>query len=77
MVLVFDEMKVKEDLVFTRDGDIGGFVDNGDMNDKLRKLERIYLEEGQEEPADHMLALMVHGIFTKFDYEFAQFPTKN
>ncbi len=35
MVLAFDEIRIKEDLVFNRDGDIGGF---GDMH-KLIKLE--------------------------------------
>ena len=77
MVLAFDEMKIREDLVFTGDGDIIGFVDTGDMDNNLRNLERSCLEEQQEEPADHMLALMVRGIFIKLDYEFAQFPTRS
>lgn len=64
MVLVFGEMKIREDLVFTRYGGVVRFVDTGAVNDKFRKLERTYLEEEQEEPADHMLALMVRGIFT-------------
>lgn len=64
MVLVFGEMKIREDLVFTRYAGVVRFVDTGAVNDKFRKLERTYLEEEQEEPADHMLALMVRGIFT-------------
>ena len=74
MVLAFDEMKIKEDLVFDKCGDIIGFVNIGDMDNRLRRM-----KEGceEEEVADHMLALMVRGIFVKFDFEFAQFPTRS
>ena len=73
MVLAFDEMKVKEDLVFSASGDIVGFVSTSDMDDKLRQLERG--SEG-DEIANHVLALMARGIFVKFDFEFAQFLTR-
>ena len=73
MVLAFDEMKIREDLVFSSSGEIIGFVDVEDMNNKLKKLEASC---ETELVADHMLALMVRGIFIKLDYEFAQFPTR-
>ena len=73
MVLVFDEMKIREGLVFNKSGEIVGFVKTGDVNDQLRKLEE---ESDKEQLADHMLALMVRGIFLKLDFEFAQFPTR-
>lgn len=73
MVLAFDEMKVREDLVYSRNGDIVGFVSTSDLDDKIRDLEK----NGEEEQvATHVLALMVRGIFVKFDFEFAQFPTR-
>lgn len=75
-MLVFDEMKVREDLVFNRDGEIIGFVDTGDINNKLMMLETRCADEQDDEVADHVLALMVCGIFFKLDYEFTQFPTK-
>lgn len=73
MVLAFDEMKVKEDLVFSRSGNIVGYVSTSDMDDKLREFEKKC--EG-DQIANHVLALMVRGIFVKFDFEFAQFPTR-
>ena len=43
------------------------------MDNRLRRMKESCEEE---EVADHMLALMVRGIFVKFDFEFAQFPTR-
>ena len=40
MVLLIDEMKVREDLVFDRNGEVIGYVDVGDINNRLRKLEK-------------------------------------
>lgn len=73
MVLAFDEMKVREDLVFNNSGDIVGFVSTSTLDDKLRQLER---GSKGDEVANHVLALMVRGIFVKFDFKFAQFPTR-
>lgn len=70
MVLAFDEMKIKEDLVFSKCGDIIGFVNIEDMDNKLKRMEDKCEED---EVADHMLA---RGIFVKFDFAFAQFPTR-
>lgn len=73
MVLAFDEMKVKEDIVFNKSGDIVGFVSTSNMDDMLRKLEKNC--EG-DQIANHVLALMIRGVFVKFNFEFAQFPTR-
>lgn len=35
-----DEMKVREDLVFDRNGEVIGYVDVGDINNQLKKLEK-------------------------------------
>ena len=40
VVPLMDEMKVREDLVFDRNGELIGYVDIGDINNQLRKLEK-------------------------------------
>ena len=77
IVLVFDEMKIQESLVFdSKSGNIIGYVDVGDMNMQLKNFEANLEEKAQEkEVATHMLMLYVRGIFTKMEYPLAQFPT--
>ena len=76
LIVLFDEMKVREDLVFQRDGHIIGFVDAGDFNNKLRVLERQCNAGGDEELATHVLTLMVHSIFIHFQFPYAHFPNQ-
>ena len=40
VALLMDEMKVREDLVIDRNGEVIGYVDIGDVNNSLRKLEK-------------------------------------
>lgn len=63
-------------------GAISGFVDIGDLNNHLRTYEKI-VEEADDEDGDDdenddlaktMLVLMVWGLFTKFQFAYAQFP---
>lgn len=37
--MLLDEMKIREDLVFDRSGDVIGFVNVGDITNKIRALE--------------------------------------
>ena len=39
MVLIFDEMKVKQDLVYNKNSEVIGFVNMGNFNDQLSELE--------------------------------------
>ena len=39
LVVILDEMKIREDLVFDRNGSVTGFVDIGRVNNDLRQLE--------------------------------------
>ena len=66
IVLVFDEMKIHEDLVFdVQSGNIIGYVDTGDINSKLKHFEaHVTGKTHDNEVATHMLALYVRGIFT-------------
>ena len=77
VVLVFDEMKVQENLVFDNDsGNIIGYVNVGDINSMLKSFESQLKDEAPEkEVATHMLVLYVRGIFLKMEYPLAQFST--
>jgi hypothetical protein len=77
VVLVFDEMRIQESLVFDKNSsNIIGYVNLGDINMRLKNLEAT-LEKGTEEKevATHMLVLYIRGILTKIEYPLAQFPT--
>ena len=74
--LLFDEMKVREGLVFKRDGHVG-FVRISDIDDSLKALEaKTKGGESKEVVADHVLTVMVQGIFMKLHFPLASFPTK-
>ena len=77
MVVVFDEMRIKEDLVYEKhSGQVVGFVNLGVVNNQLSELERAYKSEQQRpEIATHMLVLMVRGLMTKINFPYAHFPT--
>lgn len=77
MVLGFDEMKIREGLVFDNaTGNIIGYVDTGDINKKLKSFEeQLKGEESDQEIATHMLTVCVRGIFFKLDYPLGQFST--
>lgn len=70
--ILLDEMKVKEDIVYDKfSGDIIGFCNLGQINDDLMKAER----DADVHPpvAKQILAIMVRGIFFKFDFPLAHF----
>ena len=55
-----------------------GFVDIGDINNHLSKLEQECSNESPTLPvATHMLVLMIKGIFTSLEFLYAHFPTSN
>ena len=77
VVLVLDEMKVKENLVFDKhETEVVGFVDMGDVNNELADLERECSTADQHPTiATHILVLMVRGVFTGLRFPYAHFPT--
>ena len=78
-VLVFDEMKVREDLVFNKHScELVGFIDLGEINNVLTDFERQCNdpENVGDAVATHMLTFMVRGLFTSLEFPYAQFPTK-
>ena len=82
VVLLFDEMKIREDLVFDKHScELVGFVNLGEINNVLTEFERQCKGEtdavfAESAVATHMLTFMVRGIFTKLEFPYAQFPTR-
>ena len=78
VVLVFYEMRIREDLVFDKHEEIVlGFVDLGKVENQLLELERS-VKKGiniVQEVASHLLVLMVRGIATSLRFRFAHFST--
>ena len=74
--LVFDEMKVKEDLVYDKhSASLLGFVRIGDVNDHLSKFEQnASADSPKPQFATHVLTFMVSGILSNFEFPYASFP---
>ena len=74
--LVFDEVKIKEDLIYDKhSGELLGFIDVGDVNNSLLAFQQS-CESDIHKPqlATHMLVFMVCGILSALKYPYAQFP---
>ncbi len=72
-------MKIQEDLVFDKTGhQLLGFVNLGDVNSDLKALETQINDDTatSENIATHVLTLMIRGIFIKFEFPYASFPTQ-
>ena len=80
IVLVFDEVKLKDSLVYDKHGvRIIGFVDVGNVNNDLLSFEQSCQDSSSVEPqvAKHMLVFMVRGLFIPLNFPYAQFATRN
>ena len=73
-VLVLDEMKIKEYLVYNKHtGNLVGYVNLGNVENQL-----LLLEENKKVTnyvATHMLTFMIRGISTSLNYPLAHFAT--
>ena len=79
VVLIFDEMHVREDLVYHKaTGEMVGFVDLGDINNHLAQLERSCQAPAasfsQLELGTKMLCFMVRGLFIRLQFPYGAFP---
>ena len=77
VALIFDEVKIKEDLVYNKhSGELIGFVDISDVHEHLTALEQSCLETADSSPklATHMLVFMIRGLFSSLEFPYAQFP---
>jgi hypothetical protein len=63
--IIFDEMKVKEKLIYDKyTGCVVGFINLGEINNDLSAFERRMKGDNEHAPiANHLLVLMVWGIF--------------
>lgn len=78
--VLLDEMTVKESLVYNKfNGKIVGFTDLGNVTNELVEAElKKKCDDSMHPPiANHILALMVRGIFIHLRFPFAHFPTRN
>lgn len=80
-VLLLDEMKLKENLVYDKhEANVIGFVGIGDFNNQITELEKECSSSDfgpHESIATHTLVLMVRGIFSKLEFPYAHFLTKD
>ena len=74
--IVFDEVKVKEDLIYDKYSfKILGFVRLGEINDHLSKFEKSKdSETPKPQLATHIVTFMVSGIFSDLQFPYASFP---
>ena len=77
VIIVFDEMKIKERLIFDKYNDqLVGFVTLYNVSNCLMDLERKCSSSALAVTiATHMLVLMVRGVTIHLYFPFAQFPT--
>ena len=79
VVLAFDEMKIREDLVFDKYScSLIGFVNLGDVTNALDDFEHQCKSENESNNnvATHMLTFMVRGIFSDLNFPYAHFPSE-
>ena len=77
VVLVMDEMHVKEDLVYDKhSGALIGFVNLGETNQHLLEFQKAIEGDNtdSEALAKPMFTFMVRGLCTRLEFPYAQFP---
>ena len=80
VLLLLDEMYVKQDLVYDKNtGELIGFINLGDINNHFLALERSISspEESTEVLARTMMVFMVKGLFSRLEFPYAHFPCHN
>ena len=80
-VLLFDEMYIKQGLVFEKStGALFGFTDLGDVGNQLDEFVQSFKSDNQSLPrplAKAMLVFMVKGLFNNISLPYAQFPVNS
>jgi len=79
VLLLLDEMHIREDIVFDRhSGAMIGFANLGEINEHLLCFERSLCSEDKPadpQPVKTMLVFMVRGLFNSLQFAYAQFPS--
>lgn len=74
IVILFDEMKVRESLVYDKHtAQVIGFAQLGNLNDQLDEMEKSDVE--RPSIATHILGIMVCGVFSNLHFPYGHFPT--
>lgn len=74
--VVFDEVKIKEGIVFDKNECvIVGFTNLGSVNNTLQTFEQS-ISDSEPNVAKQMLVFMVRGLFIKLRFPYAQYPTR-
>ena len=79
VILIWDEMKIKENLVFNKHTcELVGFTDVGDINKELNEVEQQCQSVGLTHcnVTTHMLLFMIRGLFTNLEFSYAHFATR-
>ena len=75
VLLLVDEMHIREDLIFDRhSGELIGYANLGDINNHLIVFEQSINDEVKQRFAKTMLVFMVRGMFSKLQFAYVQFP---
>ena len=80
VILLIDEMYVKEDLYFDKHKrHLIGYTDIGSINSYLEEFEKSLSGKPSETKtiANAMMTFMVQGLFTKLRFPYAQFPCRD
>ena len=77
VVLLLDEMHIRDDLVYDKhSGKMIGFANLGEVNNHLSQYEESLQGDMAAGPqvAKTMVVFMVRGLFSKLQFPYAQFP---
>lgn len=81
VVIVMDEMYIKEDLVYNKHtGALVGFANLGDTNEHLSRFQQIMegSDSDERQPlAKTMFVLMVRGLFSSMQFPYVQFACRS
>ena len=75
MLLLVDEMHIREDVVYNKhSGEIIGFANLGDINDHLLAFERSISTGSTSAPksAKTMMVFVVRGLFSSLQFPYSQ-----
>lgn len=78
VTILLDEMKVKEDIVYDKQtGCMIGCVNLGSINDELQQVaDENSQEMKHSRVADHILTVLVRGLFFKLEFPLAHYPSR-
>ena len=76
-IILFDEMKIKSGLVFSKTtGKVIGFTEVGEVDEELSEFERKINDGKTKQFATHVLCFMARALFKRFNYPIGYFADK-